>query len=59
MNGLKGCFVHIKDKPSQLVTRFELLGAVVSPNSEGGDMAKVVLYIKSIIVLIYLLKVMK
>ena len=58
MNGFKGCFVHIKYRPSQLVTRFELLGAVISPNSEGGDITKIVQDIKSIIMLVYLLQIM-
>jgi len=57
MNDLQGCFVTVQNRPTQLVSRFELLRAIIRPHSQHRDVSKIILDIKCIVVLMNLLEV--
>ena len=57
MNDLQGCFVNVQNRPTQLVSRFELLRAIIRSHSQHRDVSKIILDVISIIVLMNLLQV--
>ena len=57
INDLQGSYINVLNRPTQLVSRFELLRAIIRPHSQHRDVSKIILDIKCIVVLMNLLEV--